>query len=247
MFMYLAYADDSGTRDRGKNFQLMCAVIIEDKRFTDMEILLAAAAETLIPADKMDKFEEFHAWELFGGYGPFDGIDQSSRFQVIEALLTMVGQYQFPIVYGAVDKNRLAEKVFGSADPLDVCFRICMEGIEDWIGKILPHELSILIVDEFQQKDKAILRKSFRSLRKQIRPYKPDSPKIWHFHDDMYFGASKDSIGIQLADLCGYFIAKHLENDVSAEGFYGLIKDRIVYSRIEPQLQIEDVLQSITK
>ncbi len=53
---------------------------------------------------------------------------------------------------------------------------------------------------------------------RQIRP--PDyNPRLWYVHDDMYFGSSKDSVGIQLADLCGYFIAKHLEGDVSIDGF----------------------------
>jgi hypothetical protein len=58
--------------------------------------------------------------------------------------------------------------------------------------------------------------------------------KLVHLHDDMYFGSSKDSIGVQLADLCGYFIAKHLEGDAAGEGFYDIIKDRIVYSKLEP-------------
>jgi Protein of unknown function (DUF3800) len=55
-----------------------------------------------------------------------------------------------------------------------------------------------------------------------------------YFHDDMYFGDSKYSIGIQLADLCAFFIAKHLEKKPEAEGFYGLISSQIVFSKAHP-------------
>jgi hypothetical protein len=47
-------------------------------------------------------------------------------------------------------------------------------------------------------------------------------------HDDMYFGDSKFSIGIQIADLCSYFIAGHLEGDSEKEHFYKLIDPQII-------------------
>jgi hypothetical protein len=50
----------------------------------------------------------------------------------------------------------------------------------------------------------------------------------------MYFGNSVDSIGIQIADLCAYFIRKHLDGDAVAEGFYNIIKDCIVDYKVEP-------------
>ena len=56
-----------------------------------------------------------------------------------------------------------------------------------------------------------------------------------NIHDSMYFGNSKDSIGIQLADLSSYLIARHLEQDSSTEDFYNRIQDRIVYFKVEPE------------
>jgi hypothetical protein len=126
--------------------------------------------------------------------------------------------------------------LYGSANPVDICFRLCVQGVENWMGQFHPQELVLLISDDFQQKDvKAELRKSFRQLRKRFR--RPVTSFVWRLHDEMYFGNSKDSIGIQLADLCGYFIAKHLEgdDDPAAEGFYELIKDCIVFSHVAPQ------------
>lgn len=65
--VYLAYLDDSGTRDKGRTFQVLSAVIIEDKEFSNREVVMGAAIEAILPHDRLDTFEEFHAFELFGG------------------------------------------------------------------------------------------------------------------------------------------------------------------------------------
>jgi hypothetical protein len=66
---------------------------------------------------------------------------------------------------------------------------------------------------------------------------------LWHFHDALAFADSRDSVGVQVADLCAYFIAKHQKKTVSvgqqmydsgAEAFYEIIKGHIVYSKVEP-------------
>lgn len=97
----------------------------------------------------------------------------------------------------------------------------------------LGTEFALLIVDDGNRDNKNRLKRTYRELRKQVRP--PHwHPGIWYIHDDMYFGASKDSVGIQLADLCSYFIGKHLEKDEAAEGFYQIFSDQILYSDVEP-------------
>jgi len=246
--MYLAYLDDSGTGNKTSPFQTMSAVIIADVQFTFLELIMGAAVEAIVPWEKMDKFEEFHASELFCGKGIFEGIDQAKRFLVIETLLTTVAKYSIPIVYGAVDKAKLAKQLYGSADPVDFCFRSCMKGIDQWL-KQQPTatdssyvlQLGLLIVDDYQDgKLKNQLRNSFRQFRKQLRP--PTARFMnaqfdtgpWQLHDAMYFGNSKDSIGLQLADLCGYFIAKSLQGDTATKGFYDIIKGQIAYSKVEP-------------
>jgi hypothetical protein len=58
---------------------------------------------------------------------------------------------------------------------------------------------------------------------------------LWYIHDEMYFGNSKESVGVQLADLACYFIRKHLGNeDSAAEGFYNVFQDQIVYGKVDP-------------
>jgi len=231
--VHLAYIDDSRTGDKKNPFQVMTAVIIEDKDFRSLEVRTGAIAKSIVPEEKWEQFEEFHAWELYRGCGVFEGVHQTQRFEVIKALLNGL---LVPVIYGAVDKGRLAKTLYSSADPVDMCFQICVEGIEKWLSQLSPPGLAILIVDDSTDRDiKKALRKSFRKIRQPLRAPVFPIGQAWHLHDDMYFSDSKESIGIQSADLCGFFINKHLKGtDLAAEGFYKIIEDRIVCSRMEP-------------
>jgi hypothetical protein len=137
------------------------------------------------------------------------------------------------IFCGAVDKGKLETKPYGSADSTDMCFRMCLDGVVSWLRK--NSQMALLILDDFENRDlKNKLHISFRRQRRKIWEQDSDDHQ-WHLHDAMYFGSSAESVGLQLADLCGYFIAKHLRNDPDTEGFYGIIKDRIVYEKVEPE------------
>jgi hypothetical protein len=235
-FVFLSYVDDSGRFDKKKNtFQVLAAVMVHDKLHWHVEVNAAFA----IPEDKSEAFEEFHAWELYGGYGVFDGMPRERRYEVIEDLLSLIAALEIPVVYGAVDVRKLQQKSYGSAMPIDVAFRICLTAINNYIRESkggLGQEPALLILDNSKEKDRNNrLRQSFRELRRPMRP--PDfDPGLEHIHDDMYFGDSKDSVGIQLADLSSYFIGKHLEGgDADAERFYEIIEPRIVYSKVAPE------------
>jgi hypothetical protein len=248
--VYIAYLDDSATRDKAFTpFKVLSAVVMHDRNLADIEVGMLISLVQLIPEEKRDKFEEFHAYELFGGYGVFEGIEQKKRLEAIEYLLGVIRSSNIPIVYGAVNRKALRQKVYASAEPLDICFRICAAGIHNWLEKKLPinkerlgplsaPESAILISDDCDPKIKATIKSTYRQLRWPLTkfPQKEAESNLWYLHDGMFFGDSKESVGLQLADLCSYFIAKHLEGDTAAEGFYGLIKDHIVYSRVEPEL-----------
>jgi len=234
--VYLAYIDDSGTGDKGKPFQLMTAVVIDDSFFRMAEIFSVGSLHAHIPEDKAEafwgKFEEFKGWELFGGYGPFDGIDQEIRFSIIKSLLSTIRECKLPVIFGALEKGKLKRSVYGSVLPLDVCFRTCIEGIDRFMTQGGSNSFALLIADE-SNKEKTTLRESFFEYRQRMRPAK-DTP-FPNFHDDMYFGDSKYSVGLQLADVCGYVISKRLQKDIAVDGFLDIIDSQIMFSRIEPE------------
>lgn len=249
VFVHLAYLDDSGTKDGRSNLQVMAGVIIEGWEFRPVEFAMAWGIEQLIPEDRFDKFEEFHAWELFGGYGIFDGIEQEKRFAVVAVMLHTAVKHAIPIIYGSVNKKELAKTDYGSAEPLDICFRMCVRGINAWAGTTIKlpvnapsemnqeaHPMVVLIADDFQDnKLKKTLRESFRTQRNKLRPPDYHYGEAWHLHDDLYFGSSKDSVGIQLADLCAYIVRRNLEGDAAVSGFYETIKKQLV--PVEPVVE----------
>lgn len=232
--MYLAYLDDSGS-DTKSAVALVGAVIIEDSLFAHLEDLLGLVIEGLIPEPRQASFQEFHSTELFWGHGAFVGIDEDVRYDAIRKLLGIISTFRVPFIYSAVDRKLLAQSPMGSSHPIDVAFRMCALGIHDWlkqperrkttIGPIPQghslEPLCLFIADETADGAlKKTLRTSFKSLRGKRRIQTPgDRSRLPLVHDDMYFGSSADSIGIQLADLCSFFVMRHLRDGESDE-FY---------------------------
>lgn len=96
-----------------------------------------------MPEDRREKFAEFHACELYGGYGPFEGIEQEARFGAITALLSNLNLHDFKVAYGAVNLKRLHNSPFGSASPQDVAFRRCVLGTTQWLCAAALFTLSL--------------------------------------------------------------------------------------------------------
>lgn len=245
--MHLAYLDDSGS-DSPNPIAVFGGVIIEDKQFQRIETHVGALVELLIPNEKLEDFDEFHAAQLFGGFGIFHGIDQELRYETISHLLRIVAQYQLPYVYAAVDKAALLSSPFRSSAPVDVAFNMCALGVDQWLRGVpppaVPHTpyggseaLCVMVVDDTDDKNlKQMLKRSFRSLRKRMHVpvAKMSENRLWYVHDDMYFGDSKDSVGIQIADVCNYFMMRKLRGEDDGE-FYEAIKPSAICAQVEPE------------
>ena|ERR1700761_1442605 len=158
--------------------------MVEDRAFTAIEFLCSMAIEGLMEESQREKFVEFHASELYRGVGAFEGIDQTKRFDAIRFLLQSVHSASAVIAYGAVDLARHHRHLYASANPLDVAFRSCATGVQNWLsekalsdlGKTdltkdqLPCTLASFIADDGDKKDKTDLQHSFRDLRRRMRP-----------------------------------------------------------------------------
>jgi hypothetical protein len=242
----------------------MAALIISGDKFKYAELGFRVIRDLLISEEKLDEFEEFHACELYGGYGVFEGIEQPRRFGAIAGLLKILEVFGAKVIYGAVEIDKLQNEVYGSADPLDVCFRICVEGITDWshdrvaaLKPSLPAELEsplreeqlrkfvhdwmaelvLVVMDDCDKKVKDSLQRSYRRLRPRHLDLDAGLKHFFYLHDDLYFGDSKYSTGIQLADLCSYFIARHLEGHGDSKDFFEMIEPHIVFHKLYPTVE----------
>jgi hypothetical protein len=128
---------------------------------------------------------------------------------------------------GTVDKENLSETIYCSANPLDMAFRSCAQNVELWFIENAPDELGVLIADDTNEGEKRNLKGVFWQYRGRFTYPDMHRRKLGHLIDDMYFGDSKDSLGIQIADVCGFFISRHLNGYDDLNRFYPIIKDRV--------------------
>jgi Protein of unknown function (DUF3800) len=233
------------------------AIVIPHGEFGWAERMHSIAVEQLFPADEIqERFQEFHACELFKGEGAFKGITETSRFNAITLLLMAVRDHRLPFIYAAVDEKKLAESplshgLFETAPALVAAFKLCLLGVENWamsrhardsMGLKIDYDDQYLVVadDTNEQELKKRLRNSYRLLR-AARPYVAKTPnRLWHAHDAMYFADSRDSIGIQLADLCTYLMQRRLlKRDVhtkdKSDEFYEMFSEQAVCAKPEPE------------
>lgn len=253
--MHLAYIDDSGS-DAQNSIVIVGAVIVHDRDFWRIDSNVGAIAEAMLPPDRLGEFEEFKAAELFGGYGFFHGVPEADRHNLIWALLSTVAKRKIPFIYAAVDKKALAGSVFSSSNPVDVAFQVCACGVGDWmndryrravkalpdqgqfsteVGKELIENPFMLIADDTDDKKlKETLRKSFRSLRPRSHDMKyPLIAPLEMCHDDMFFGDSKSSIGLQLVDVCAHIMLRRLRDGIQ-DRFFDKVAPHARSARPEP-------------
>ncbi len=252
----MAYLDESGI-DNPSPVLVYGGVLVPDTQFRLVEATVGSLVEHLIPADQVENFAEFHASQLFQGTGVFLSIDEPKRHDTIRRLLGLLSAFNLPYLYSAVDKEALArsQAITGGTEPLDAAFRMCALGIEGWMGSrdvepedaitgtgtvrpfVVSPEVCVLVLDNVTEKPlRQKLISSFRALRVRNRGMHPTTftNRLWHIHDDMYFGESTMSVGIQVADLCNYFMMRRLRDHVEDE-FYRLIAPHAICVKPEPE------------
>jgi hypothetical protein len=206
-FVHLAYLDESGT-DGHSPVVMFGAVIVPTGRFGHLEALHDTAIQQILPLDKIEDFAEFHAHDLYMGTGAFADIDPMKRFTAISVLLMTMTSDNLWYVYSAVDRKRFQQSPFGSGKPLQTAFHMCLLGVEEWARTNHPNpgapnsimldynDTCLYILDDCDDKAlKEQFRRTYRTLRVK-RPLIPlHNNRLWHAHDDMFFGDSRDSVG----------------------------------------------------
>ncbi len=217
----------------------------------------AAIQQMFRPEEIQEKFQEFHARDLFKGEGAFKGIEEEKRFNAIRMLLSAMRNNKMPFIYAAVDtpklaKSALAHSLFEVADPLIPAFKLCALGVEKWAqshhhqpleaGMLVDYKDQYLFIvdDTTDQAVKKSLKNSYRMLRTN-RPYLSTTKiRLWHCHDAMYFGDSSESVGIQLADLCTYFMQRRLtkrdfDSKDNGDEFFEMFSSLAICAKPEPE------------
>ena len=249
-FMYLSYVDDSGTSgcnldDKKVPFQVVGGPIIHEDLYGSLETRLAVAVESLVPEEQWDSFE-FHACDLFNGAPPFESIEKDKRHSLISTALEWIRKLNIPVLYGAIDKGKLKTQIFSSAKPMDIAFRLYLQTLDEWFEATYEEKYAknvsdtkewprgLLISDDSRKEVRNDMQRALReNLSKPKAGQNPNGLGM-HVFDDVYFGDSKNSTGLQLADICVYVIARHLGNKPEAQGFYDIISEQIFRPKLFP-------------
>jgi hypothetical protein len=255
VFVNLAYLDESGTDGRSP-IVMFGALLIPVGTFGRVEITHSTAIQQILPTDKIDDFKEFHASELYNGTGPFEATEEIKRFTAIQVLLTAVKTEGLSYIYAALDRKRFVASPFGSSRPLHAAFHMCLLGVEDWATAHHPNysggmtkqldwkDTCLYILDDCDDSQlKGQFRKTYRTLRVK-HPFAPLSHenRLWHAHDDMFFGDSKDCLGIQMVDLCNYFVRRHLAGEPEPQNFYQMFSEQVICAQPQPEWSLYGAL-----
>jgi Protein of unknown function (DUF3800) len=241
--VYMIYMDDSR---HGKRKQFLTALILKDLDFRAIEGFMGYIVYNHVAEEKRQDFE-FHAAELFNGTPPFSDINTETALNIFEDCVSIIEHSKCALLYACVDLENLQSGIHGSSSPVDVAFRMLLPEIERWFVKNAPTELGILICDDTTDtKIKNQLHNSFSGKRHpavtsadfidgKFANVKEDRGELHHIHDAMYFGNSAHSRGIQLADVCGYIIKRHLCEQLETEHLYQRLEPAIFARKHEPE------------
>jgi hypothetical protein len=232
--VYIAYLDDSC---EDETHQIIAATIVHDQDFLKIETFFQKLVAQDVPEELRDSFE-FHASALFHSKPPFNGIERDKAVSLLKDCAEMVAEAPVTVVYGAVDLPKLRSGVYATAQPVDIAFRLCIPEIERWFKENAPKELGIFIADDTKNHhQKENLMKAFRANRYSKSASTGDfllvdTGLLSHIHDDMYFGDSRYSKGLQVADVCCFIILRHLQGKEDTEFLYKIIEPRIFSKKV---------------
>ena len=209
--MRLVYMDEAGYSGRNLDdpqqpIHIVGAVVIKDSDWLDIEGKVDEIIDDYILNLKDRESFEFHTSDLYQGRGYFDKWDWKTRMEILTRLVRVIVDGNLPVIYGAVNKQKLKAQYRYPADPHDLAFLLCAERIEGWFASNAPSETGMFIADE--TKAKYEMKTSLRQYRRTGIPLGYKGTKLNHIIETIHFADSKECFGIQLADCCNYFIKR---------------------------------------
>lgn len=229
--MFIGYIDDSGSTgmnlaDPESQYQVIGGPVVRGYDNQALETILTDELSSKISDQAWEDFE-FHASDMFYARGEFKELGIEKCHDLLQESLQWIETFGCPILCGAINKWALRDQVYQSARPLDMAFRLYLKEVNTWITKGEGSGDILLISDSFQSKKQGGFQKQITETFYSLRKNPSTSGQYQHLFSDIYFGDSKRSFGIQMADVCCYFVARHLSNHADSEPFYKIIENLV--------------------
>jgi hypothetical protein len=231
----LVYFDEAGSsQDEVQEPIIAVAAIIlhGDLQTGPIERDAGDIIATLVPAELRRDFE-FHAKELFSGSTKLRGWRKEDRYAALSAFLQLVPKHNLPVICIGIVKEgywravaHLKERM--SREDLtyiihESAFMNCADAVEIWFRSNANFERGFCIADNTKARDK--LKRNFRDFRGAALV--EEQRRLDHLVDTIYFGDSRESIFLQLADCCAFFIKRTMMDRADVEPFYRIIENQV--------------------
>jgi len=231
--MYVAYFDESGN-DHRSPFFTVAGVLVRSGEHLNLEIHSAVVQDQLyrtIGEDSPPASFEWKGSELFNRRGKFDPFTPEACIGAYRQFIELPGQSVAAAFVTSFEKQRLLESSCQSANMFSVGLTLCLPGVQRWMHENDPDNACVVVFDSCSdKKDREALQESFQRVRGRVRP--PEWQLPWaNIHDEMYFGDSAHSVGLQTADMFAYVLHRHDsgQNDPHAAELFAQVQPRIFY------------------
>jgi hypothetical protein len=227
------YLDEAGLGDeRDEPITVVAAVLVHaDQQWRPLEADIQKIIERLVPLPSRQGFE-FHAKELFSGSKSFPW-SKAVRHAILAEFAALFQKHRLPILTGASVRAQIRQlletknkKVLQKHLDLaahNFAFLDAARKVDFVLRTLAPNEVGMCFADEtvFQRKD--WLRTTLDFFRKMSLTGNLGD-RFEHFVDTLYFAASHESLGLQLADSAAFLFKRHLMAKKDSEPFYKLIE-----------------------
>jgi hypothetical protein len=241
--MFVIYFDESGIGDETlEPYLVVAAVLIDgDSHWRKIEAGTKAIIERCVPKAEQEGFE-FKADAIFGGRKQFANWDEADRLDAQASFLCLIADCSLPVAWAAISRSYVRTSMEQNFAPgftaaqvdllaYDYAFVACAAAIEAWFSNHAAGSMGISIADQNKKpRLKWRLKTSLQQLRAaRLVPSLPHT-QFEHFMDTISFNDSKESIGLQMADHCAYFVKRRLMKKQDSDRCFEIIKPTLIDS-----------------
>jgi hypothetical protein len=243
----VVYSDEAGTSGSTKEpITVVVAIMLNmDSQWDSVEAAIEAAIKSPARLKLLEDRKEIKGSILFNKIERNRSEAREAR-QMLAELLAVVHNNWITVFHAAVDRAGFEKRGAAFADyvqgvvhkiktPEQSAFVKCLEHVEHFFHTKSPDEKVIWIADRNYYQEKSFLKSArlHRSaqtvdLNKLLNvSVKFTAPRASRIADTVYFGDSKESRALQLADVCAATISRTVNQRPFGREFYQFIKDDV--------------------
>jgi hypothetical protein len=259
----VVYSDESGVgSEKDEPLTVVAALMLNiDSQWHPLLDSIESTLQSILGREDISTYE-IKARLLYHQIGR----DEPTAKALMAALMTLLHKHLVPVFYGAVDRagylyfmreifirsvySTHAEERLKHVRPTLGAFgealKLCINRVDSFVHTALPDEQVLWIHDKGKYDDAAKRElanvRGFGAselgslLREGLEGYLEQS----HIVDTIYFGNSRESRALQLADACCSTITRYLRGDAIAAPYYALLKQQVVNDGARPDYENEE-------